>query len=233
MWIKTTNTSNSHFKSLFRVVLDTGDQNSPCIAYKTTRGFEYWTGSIAELQQSQTGSIFLMPFAEKSVSRAPYRVLWESKALAPLLHASASKNPLYRVCHSTVRCEFVPALAPEASNLWPRAQGKKVMATAACLHEEEEVQPGLSLISVQEESSQCHMGFQLLSMKSQNSAFSDNCCKGNEFCFGNYWPRASGFGFQPRAKVQAEILIRIAQELPLKKQPYNGTNNFSATIYSS
>lgn len=40
-------------------------------------------------------------------------------------------------------------------------------------------------------------------------------------------------GNQPRAKVQAEIVITIAQELPLKKQPHNGTNNFMATKYSS
>lgn len=42
---------------------------------------------------------------------------------------------------------------------------------------------------------------------------------------------------QPRAKVQAEILFRIAQELPLKKQPHNETTisrllNIAASIYS-
>ena len=79
-----------------------------------------------------------MLFVEKSLSRAPYRVLWESKALAPLQRASASKNPLYRVWQAAVWRQFVLALAPGASNLCPRTQGKKVMATGADLCEEEE-----------------------------------------------------------------------------------------------
>lgn len=125
-----------------------------------------------------------MLFVEQSVSRVPHpRVLWESKALAPLQHASPSKNRLYRVLHSAAWHRFVLALAPEASNLCPRTQGKRAMATAAHLCEEEEAQPGLMLISVQEESSQCCMGaifFQLSCMKSQNPAFSDKYHKGNE-----------------------------------------------------
>lgn len=142
MWIKTRNTSNSHFKSIFRVVLDTGDQKTPCIAHKTTRGFEYWTDSIAELQQSPRQEAFFWCLLLRRVfPELPTESLWESKALGPLLRASAWKNPLYRAWHSTVWCRFVPALTPGASNLWPRAQGKKVIATAACLHEEEEAQP--------------------------------------------------------------------------------------------
>jgi len=62
-------------------------------------------------------------------------------------------------------------------------KGNQAMATAAHLCEEEEAQPGLTLISVHEESSQCCMGsilFQLLCMKSQNPAFSAKYHKVND-----------------------------------------------------
>lgn len=119
-----------------------------------------------------------MLFLKRSISRAPYKVLWESKALAPLQHESASKIPLYRVWHCAAWHQFALALAPEVSNLCPRIRRKKAVATMAHLCEEEEAQPGLRLISVQEESSQCCMGFQLLCMKSQKPAFSDKYNKG-------------------------------------------------------
>lgn len=58
------------------------------------------------------------------------------------------------------------------------------------------------------------------------SIFSGKYHKGNEIFLPQY------LVCQARAKAQAEILTRIAQELPLKKQPCNETNNFSATKYS-
>lgn len=138
-----------------------------------------------------------MLFVEKSVSRAPPQVLWESKALAPLQHVAASKNPLYRVWYSALWHQFVLALAPEASNLCPRTQGKKAMATAAHPCEEKETQPGLMLISIQEESSQCCMGsisFSCCAWRAKIQLFQTNIAKGMKFCFRNYWARASGFG---------------------------------------
>lgn len=55
-----------------------------------------------------------------------------------------------------------------ASNFHPRMQIEKAVAIDAHVCEEEEVKPVLRPISVQEESSQCCMDFQLFYMKSQN-----------------------------------------------------------------
>lgn len=107
---------------------------------------------------------------------------------------------------------------------------KKVIATAACLHEEEEAQPNLLF---RKNLHNVIWAFSCCAWRAKTQLFQTIVIKGMKFCFRNYWARASGFGFQPKAKVKAEILIRIAKKLPLKKQPHDGTNNFSATKYSS
>ena len=178
-----------------------------------------------------------MLFVEKSVCRAPYWVLWESKNLAFLQQVSASKNSLYRVWHSTVWGQFVLALAPGAPSLCRRTQGKSSNGHSGtpvwgrrgttrahanfCSWRIFTMLYGLYFVSA------------VVHEKPKSSFFSQVSQSEWRFASGITELGPQDLACQPRAKVQAEILIRIAQELHLKKQPHNETDNFSATKYSS
>lgn len=138
LWINTTNTLNSHLKSIVRVILDVSDWKNPQNHNGVLLPTEPQWGLSTEEVQLLTPT---EPQDRRHVTHAFYQEEcfqgaplspphWESKALAPVQHAPASCSPLYRAWYSAVWHQF-GLVCFGSIQLLPKNANWKSVATAA------------------------------------------------------------------------------------------------------